>query len=392
MLWKKKNQAKANNDSAPSKIKITKSTIVNPMADSPYKTFVIKLVLLSIFVVILMFLYQIKTILMVLFFALFLNMLFSPLLNRFNKWKIPDVLGIIIIYIIAFVFIMIALFAIIPIFVKQFAHLATMIQNWFQWVSQIYNESWLDWFDMPIFVKEFLIWTDITEIFKSLEVHAWEITKFIWDKFKNVLSSGFWFISSVTSSIASLVLLVIFTFFIALERHNIRQFFYDLLPVKWEKYFLQKEPAIVKSISDWFKTQWILWLAIFVMTYLGLYIIKIFWVDLEWKFTLALIAWMMEFVPYLWPVLSAIPALIIALWISYKAAIVVLILYVIIQQSENNLLVPYIMWKSLSLSPFAVLVWMTVWASIFWIIWIIIAIPIVAVIQIFVDDYIERKK
>ena len=373
-------------------IRVGKAVIKAPKIDNTYKTFMIKLVLAALFLLVLFFLYEIKWILIILFFSLFLNILFSPLLNKFNKWKIPDIIWIVIIYIIALIFIFIALFAIIPIFMKQLVHLMTIIQWWLSGIVEVYSLAWIDWMDIPDFAKEFLKSLDISEVVSVIESNAWKITQFVWEKTKVFLSSGFWFLSTLTSSLASIVLVIIFTFFIALERKNIRQLFYDLLPISWRDYFLVKEPSIVNIIKDWFKTQWLLGLCIFAMTFLGLNLVRLFWVDLEWKFTLALIAWMMEFIPYIGPILSAIPALAIALWVWYKAAIVILILYIVIQQSENHILVPYVMWKSLSLSPFAVLIWMTIWASIFWIIWIIIAVPVVAVIQIFIKDYIDRNK
>ena len=64
----------------------------------------------------------------------------------------------------------------------------------------------------------------------------------------------------------------------------------------------------------------------------------------------------MEFIPYIGPIIALIPALIIGLGISWKAALAITILYIIIQQVENNILVPYVMSRSLELSPFLVFV------------------------------------
>jgi len=100
----------------------------------------------------------------------------------------------------------------------------------------------------------------------------------------------------------------------------------------------------------------------------------------------------MEFVPYLWPILALIPALAIAVWLWVNPFFIVLLLYIIIQQIENNFLVPYIMWKTLNLSAFLVLIMMTIWATVAWIVGIIIAIPLRAVSQIFVKDYLHYKK
>jgi predicted PurR-regulated permease PerM len=99
----------------------------------------------------------------------------------------------------------------------------------------------------------------------------------------------------------------------------------------------------------------------------------------------------MEFIPYIWPFIALIPALAIWLWIWINATIIIFVLYILIQQTENNLLVPYVMWKNLSISPFSVLVAMIIWASLFWIIWIIISIPLVSITKIFVNDYIKHK-
>lgn len=155
---------------------------------------------------------------------------------------------------------------------------------------------------------------------------------------------------------------------------------------------LYREEKIVWSMYEWLKWQMILWISIFFIVFIVLNILKLFWIDMWSVFTLALIAWLMEFIPYLWPILALLPALAIAAWISVKAVIVILIIYIIIQQIENNLLVPYVMSKSLDLSPFFVLVMMIIWASLFGIIWIIIAIPLRAVLQIFVKDYLKYKK
>jgi predicted PurR-regulated permease PerM len=66
--------------------------------------------------------------------------------------------------------------------------------------------------------------------------------------------------------------------------------------------------------------------------------------------------------------------------------VAVLVLYVCIQQAENNILVPMVMSKALNLSPFFILLMMTVMASLFGITGILLAIPFAAIIQILVKD------
>lgn len=102
----------------------------------------------------------------------------------------------------------------------------------------------------------------------------------------------------------------------------------------------------------------------------------IFGYDTDQAFTLALIGGIMEFIPYIGPLIALIPAVIIGLGISWKAALVITALYLIIQRIENDVLVPYVMSKALDLSPFLVFVVMMMGASLGGILGIILAVPI----------------
>ena len=81
-------------------------------------------------------------------------------------------------------------------------------------------------------------------------------------------------------------------------------------------------------------------LIIFVLTFTALSIFQI-----KYALVLALIAGLTEFIPYLGPLIGAIPAVFLALFQSPASALVVIMIYVIIQQFENTVLVPQIMKK-----------------------------------------------
>lgn len=359
--------------------------------DDENKKFLSKLLIISVFLLLLWFIYKIWSILIILLFSLFLNMLFSPFLNKFNKYKINDFFGIIFIYFLILFFIFIVFFSIIPIFAKQTLILVDYVSNLVNDLIIIYKNDWVSWFWLPKFIEVFLNWLDINQVLNSIKENISSISAFVWKNLNSFLTNWAWFFVSITNFFINIVLVFIFTFFIALERKNIREFFYKILPENIRKNILLKEKEIIDNLYNWLKWQIILALSIFFITLFWLFFIRIFWVKIDEFFTLSLIAWMMEFVPYIWPFIALLPALAIALGISYKAVIIIFVLYLVIQQIENNVLVPYVMWKTLSLSPFSVLIAMTIWASLFWIIWIIIAIPVVSIIQIFVKDFLKNK-
>ncbi len=361
-----------------------------------YMKFSVKfLILLSILSVI-WFLYMQLNILKIIFFASFLLVLFSPFLNKMNKRNIPDVLWIAIIYMFFILFLLISFFAIIPIFVKQTYMLIEFLSWSIENLALAYKSWWIEWLWLPPFMLKYFspIFQniDLNTLLTALQNNFATIGQFIAKNLWNIASTSTWFVLSVWNLIFQVGMVFVFNFFMVLERKNIKKFFYDIIPWEVSKYLSSREEKIVSSLYEWLKWQFLLWIIIFTMVFIVLNILKLFWIDLENIFTLALIAWLMEFIPYLWPILALLPALAIAAWLSIKAVIVILIIYFIIQWIENNILVPYIMSKTLEISPFFVLVMMAVWASTAWIIWIILAVPISAVIQIFVRDYIKAKK
>ncbi|MDP2090735.1 MAG: AI-2E family transporter [Candidatus Gracilibacteria bacterium] len=354
-------------------------------------SFLTKLIILSFFIICCLFIYEISNLLIILGLGLFLNILFSPLLNKFNKWKISDGIGITIIYILILITIFVLLFSIVPIFIKQFALFLNILTNGINNSIDIYNTKGIDGFNLPEFVKNLLLHLDVDKILTTLKENIGQISFFITNNLKDFLTSGIGLISGITNFIANLVMLFIFTFFIALERKGIRQFFYDIIPKKTSKYLLHKEDKILKSLNDWIKGQLILGISIFTLTLIGLLFIRLFGVVVEEFIVLSIIAGMMEFIPYIGPFIALIPALAIGLGLGFNATLIILVLYIIIQQSENNILVPYVMGKNLSISPFSVLIAMVIGASLFGIIGIILSIPMVSIVKIFIHDYIKYK-
>lgn len=360
-----------------------------------YHKFIIKLLIILAFVRIWYFLYTIASFLYLLAFSFFLTLLFSPFLNKMNKYKIPDFVWIIIIYAFLIFFLLLAIFSIVPIILKQTSMFASFMQDYVNTLAISYQKAWIDWLwlspELTTIAKKYLSSVDLNTIFSLIKDNFANISKFIASHMWDVASVWTNLLVSIWWALLNFLLIFIMSFFIVLERREIKWFFYNILPRNISNYLKSREEKIIESLYEWLKWQMLLGLSIFILVFICLNILKLFWIDLQNIFTLAFIAWLMEFVPYLWPILALIPALAIAVWLWVNPFLIVLLLYIIIQQIENNVLVPYIMWKTLDLSAFLVLIMMTIWASIAWIVGIIIAIPLAAVLQIFVKDYLHYK-
>ncbi len=362
------------------------------LKDNEYKKFFFKILMILWFLAWILFLYKIASIVFILFFSLFLSILFSPFLNKFNKWKINDFFWMVIIFIIIFLVSLLVVFSVIPILVSQSLNLFNIISEQITVYKNVYDVSGIEWFWFPKIIENLIKDNlDINQILTYLKENISYISKFVWNNLSSFITSWAWIIYWVWSAIFNFIMILLFTFFIVLERKTLRSFFYAILPLNVSKYIYENEKKVIDTLFVWLKWQLILWISMFFITLIWLLILKIFWINIPNIFTLALIAWFMEFIPYIWTIVSFFLAITLSLTVWWKAIVWVIILYLIIQQIEWNILVPFVMGKTLSLSPFSVLIFMLIWWALFWIIWMIFTIPIICTVQIFIKPYLDKR-
>ena len=122
------------------------------------------------------------------------------------------------------------------------------------------------------------------------------------------------------------------------------------------------------------------------MTYIGLALLHI-----EFALPLAIIAGILEIVPMIGPIISAVPAVLLALAISPVLALSVAVLYIIVQQIENNIFVPIVMKRSVGLSPLVTILSLLIGARLDGIGGAVVSVPIVLVFQVILASILGTK-
>ncbi|MDD2521371.1 MAG: AI-2E family transporter [Anaerolineaceae bacterium] len=144
---------------------------------------------------------------------------------------------------------------------------------------------------------------------------------------------------------------------------------------------------IEAKLTQYLVGQGILSLSIFAISLVAFLLLR-----LPNAFLLALIAGLFEAVPMVGPVLGAIPAILVALSMSPTTVVLVIISAVLIQQIENNLLVPRVMNKVLGINPFISILSIAAFTSLYGIGGAFMAIPLAAVIQLIFDrTFLQRE-
>jgi len=112
-------------------------------------------------------------------------------------------------------------------------------------------------------------------------------------------------------------------------------------------------------------------------------------------FAVAFAAWVfvMEFIPYLGPILGAVPPVLLALFTSPIAALWVVVAFIAIHQLEGHIVVPKIMGNAVGVHPLVVIFGLLIGEQVAGIVGVLIAIPVIVVVKeaaIFVTDQLER--
>ncbi len=106
---------------------------------------------------------------------------------------------------------------------------------------------------------------------------------------------------------------------------------------------------------------------------------------------LGLIAGIFEAVPYLGPILSAAPALLLALGKGGMTPVWVLVIYAAIQALENNVILPIIFARGMKLHPLAVLFSMLLCVAAFGVLGVLVAAPLVGILDILHDELYRKR-
>lgn len=113
-------------------------------------------------------------------------------------------------------------------------------------------------------------------------------------------------------------------------------------------------------------------------------------IGLDTWLVLAVIAFALEIVPYAGPILSAVPAVGVALAHSPGTAIQTALLYLFIQQVEGNAVTPIVMKRAIELPPALLLLWQVAMVSAFGALALFVAAPLLAVVMVAVDHFWVR--
>ncbi len=329
-----------------------------------------------LFLLLLLFLYFFRDLVLIILTAIVIASSIEPLAKWFVRRKIPRVLAVIFVYLGA-VGVLVGIFmTFLPLIIEETSNLSEAIPQYVNsadfWPSIKDNNNFLSGKTVQDITSGFAI-SDIIDGLKSTVNHTF---------------NGFWqSVSFIFGGLLSFILIIVFSFYFAVQEYGIANFLRIVTPLKHEEYIIDLWKRSQLKIGRWMQGQVLLALFIGILVYLGLMILGV-----KYALLLAILAALAELIPLFGPILAAIPAVLIGfLDGGTSLGFMVIGLYVIIQQFENHLIYPLVVKKVVGVPPLMVIIALLVGAQLAGFLGIIIAVPIAAVLMEFAND-MEKKK
>jgi predicted PurR-regulated permease PerM len=202
-----------------------------------------------------------------------------------------------------------------------------------------------------------------------------------------ISSNTFGTVATFFGGILSFFLMIILSFYLSVEEDGVAKFLRAITTIKHEKYVIALWSRSQKKIALWMQGQLVLAVIIGMLVYLGLLLMKV-----PSALLLATFAAAFEIIPLFGPILASIPAIAIAFVAGgFPMALMVMGLYLIVHQFENQLIYPLVVKKVVGVSPVVSIIALAAGWQLAGIIGVILAVPIASVVIEFLSD-LEKDK
>lgn len=290
-----------------------------------------------------------------------------PIVTFLDKHRFPRALSVLLTLLVFATLILLLLAYTIPIVVEQLTALALEVPTI---VEQV--ESWLDRLRGGLggTVSERRVQSIIDQISATAGESVAAFAAGIVTRLANIVSVLLGVVAGVVAA-----------FYLLLDHENVSSYARIYAPVGSEGVVDRLLTGINRVLSGFLRGQVIV--ALIVGTLVGVALLIL---GVPYAFLLAVIAAVFELVPYLGPILAAIPAVLLALSESPGTALLVGGAFFVIQQVESLVLSPKIVGAQIRLHPVTIIFSVLIGSQILGVLGIFLAVPIAGVVKVFVEE------
>jgi len=308
--------------------------------------------------------YLVRDILIWVIFALIISVLFNPAIVFLQRRKIPRNLSTILIYVSIFGIIGLSIYSTVPPFVSEIQQFLEFFPQYFEKVSP------------PL---------------KSLGIEAFESFETFIKAIQNWLvgasSSIFSAVAAIFGGIFSTITIFALSIFISFEEKGVEKIIVLLSPSKYEAYILDLWQKTQTKVANWFGARILCCFLVGLMAWISCLILGI-----KYAISFGLLAGILDIIPIIGPIVAGMMIFIFTALDSWWKAILILIVFILIQQIEGNILTPIVTRKFVGIPAVLVLISLMVGGKLWGILGAILVIPLVGGIYEFFRDFLKKRE
>lgn len=302
--------------------------------------------------------------------SLILFYLFNPLVNLMERYRIPRLLGITIIYVAVVGIITLIVNLLIPIIGSQ---IEVLIKNSPHYLNKITQS--IEKITTNSFLSSYM--SQVNDWLESAQKKIPSMLSEYFDGFGPKLAS---FAEAVSNVGVVIVTTPFILFFMLKDGHRFKDYTTKIMPPKFRKDFHDLLEKMSVQVGSYIQGQIIVSFCIGVLLLIGYSII-----GLKYPLVLASIAAVTSVVPYLGPTIAISPAIVIAIITSPWMLLKLVIVWTLVQFFEGHFISPNVMGKTLKIHPLTIIFILLCAGNLMNVVGVIIGIPLYAVLKVLVS-------
>ena len=313
------------------------------------------------------FLYRVIDVLALVFVAIIFATALEPSVNWLNRRRIPRALSVLILYLVIFFVLSLIIVLMVPPLIDQVTELARSFPYYYEKLLSVFS---------------YVSGTGQDQVAISLQQSLQSLGANLTQATSSILST----LVSIFGGIFQFIILLTVAFYLVIEEDGIMRFIRSVTPSAYQPYIVQMMRRLKAKLGSWLRGQLLLMLIIGLLTYLGLSLL-----GARYALVLSMWAGVTEIIPYVGPILGAVPAVFLALSVSPLQALLVAAMYLVVQQLENNVIVPMVMRRTVGLNPIISIIAIAIGAKLGGVIGAVLSIPVAVSVGVFLSDFFEKR-
>ncbi|MHB1391416.1 MAG: AI-2E family transporter [Thermoleophilia bacterium] len=311
-------------------------------------------------------------------------LIIDPLVRRLEWLKIPRFIGVFVVYLTVLAIIIIFFILVIPPVISQLVDLVNNLPSYTQTIRDQFDswKSGLERLNLPMDVSG-----EAEKIIARIQTAILDLGSLLVQYSINMVNM-----------ITQFFMVIVVSIYMLLDSRRIGRFVRSLFPSDQQADADEFVQRTHRAVSHWVQAQALLSFLIGVSVGVGVWFLGMIGVWPEGgQYAVFFGAWaaVTEFIPYVGPILGAVPPVATALFASPWSALAVVVLFVFIQQVEGHILVPNIMGQVVGIHPLVVIFAVLAGAELRGIAGMLLTLPLLALgreIVIFFKPRISLEK